>query len=229
MERLAPAQLSRAELDIGSPLEVMVRVRDLDGRDLVHLPQSAFTLTTAGIEADPVTATFDRVGGIWTIVGTLRGTPNDKEEAVLSVEHLGRKGTLRAQVSVADRAPLSLRIQRVEPGTMDKPLFYALTTLGFELDIYLNIHGAEGVTKDSFDIRLGELAIGADMITYIINTLEGTRIHVSGVRLCPPEPPDTLLPLVVTLADGGRSAHDSTTVLIKGNPGHWDNVEEVSC
>ena len=229
MERLAPTQLSRAELDIGSPLEVMVRVRDLDGRDLVHLPQSAFTLTTAGIEADPVTATFDRVGGIWTIVGTLRGTPNDKEEAVLSVEHLGRKGTLRAQLSVADRAPLSLRIQRVEPGTMDKPLFYALTTLGFELDIYLNIHGAEGVTKDSFDIRLGELAIGADMITYIINTLEGTRIHVSGVRLCPPEPPDTLLPLVVTLADGGRSAHDSTTVLIKGNPGHWDNVEEVSC
>ncbi|MDP7078499.1 MAG: hypothetical protein QF415_01315 [Candidatus Undinarchaeales archaeon] len=229
MERMSPTQLSRAELGIGSPLELMVRVRDLEGRDLVHLPQRAFTLTAAGLMADPVTATYDHVGGIWTVVGSLRGIPNDKDGSVLSVEHLGRKGTLRAQLSVADRAPLSLRIQRVEPGTMDKPLFYVLTTLGFELDIYLRIHGAEGITKESFDIRLGELAIRPDMITYIINTLEGTRIHISGVRLCPPEPPDTLLPLVVNLADSGRSAHDSTTVLIKGNPGHWDNVEEVSC
>ena len=229
IERVTPRQLSRKEMETGATVELGARIRDARGTDLVYLPQDAFSLKAGGLTADSVGVEYSPVSGIWTIVGDLYGRSTGEDSVSLTVEYLGRRGSMKSPIAVMERVPLSIRILKVDPGTRDKPLFYMLTTLGFDLDVFLHIRGADRVDKESFDIRMGGHRVKPEDISYIVSSLEGTRVHITRVRLCPPEKPNTLVPLVVGVTVGGEGAQDTTTVLIKRNPGNWDNVAEARC
>jgi hypothetical protein len=211
-------------------VELTAKIVNANEEELPHLPPEAFSVTTGQLIAYSVATTYDRTSELWTIIANFRNATVQRSDSItLGVSSLGREGRTSEQFEVVDQVPLAIRIARTTPGTKDKPLFYLFATMGFDMDIFTSIEGAMSVRKENLSVKIGKHDVSDD-IAYLVSTAEGIRIHLSEVKLCPDPPmPNSDLMVSVGVEVGGKTAEDTTTIRLHGNPGNWRNMKGGSC
>ncbi|MDP7080509.1 MAG: hypothetical protein QF415_11505 [Candidatus Undinarchaeales archaeon] len=230
LTEVTPASMSIGTLQKGGTVELTAKIVNANEEELPHLPPEAFSVTTGQLIAYSVATTYDRTSELWTIIANFRNATVQRSDSItLGVSSLGREGRTSEQFEVVDQVPLAIRIARTTPGTKDKPLFYLFATMGFDMDIFTSIEGAMSVRKENLSVKIGKHDVSDD-IAYLVSTAEGIRIHLSEVKLCPDPPmPNSDLMVSVGVEVGGKTAEDTTTIRLHGNPGNWRNMKGGSC
>lgn len=226
----SPNKVSLQRLEFGTSVKAVTTITDKKGTDITFLPRDAVKLAIGNLDAMAVTPTYDPLTGWWDVVGTFRSATRPKGNFItLSVNYLGRKGSAWEGFMVLDQTPLAVKVTKVEPGMLENPLFVLLATLGFDMDVYLQLESPVQLDKGSFKVSIGSYDVSPD-ITYVTMTSVGTRIHLSDVRLCPQPPaPGSRLRVTIGVEVGDEYSEDSTFIQVQGNPGNWKNTQEASC
>ena len=223
---LTPQMVSLESLRIGTAVRVLAEVRDDEAEPVTDLATEDFTLSFGAVKARSLSAQFEPASKRWRVVGTLEGKVA-ADKLTLKIDSLGRQASASSPLSVVEHLPLTLEMSRIRPGTGDNPLYSILLGIGFNMDIHLDLEGADLVREEDFKVSIGERDVTSSL-AYIMSTPSGVRLHLSRVKLCPDAPrPGDPVPVEVFVTSEGVTVRDRIYITVQGNPGAWSDTASV--